>query len=98
MLHIQSHGQVGGSHTRLGIPGYMKTFTEASNIFQFAQCFCMRSVTDRQSQRDAFWSESYVVHRGNLNFFAEGDDEEKLFGFNPNDSLPAEFESIDMFQ
>ena len=98
LSHIQSHGQVGGSRTRPGIPGYVKTFTEASNIFQFAPCFCVQSVTEGQSQRVAFWSESYIVHRGNLNLIAEGDEEKKLFGFNPNDSLPAEFESIDMFR
>ena len=98
MSHIQSHGQVSGSHTRPAIPGYIKTFTEESDIFQFAPCFCVRSTSEDQSQRDAFWSMSYAVHRSNLNLIAESAEEKQLFGFHQNDPLPAQFANIDMFQ
>ena len=54
LSHIQSHGQVSGSRTRPAIPSYIITFTEASNIYQFAPCFCVRSILEGQSQRNAF--------------------------------------------
>ena len=39
LSQIESDGQVGGKRSRAGIPGYVKTFKESSNIFQFAPCF-----------------------------------------------------------
>lgn len=97
LSQIESDGQVGGKRSRAGIPGYIKTFRESSNIFQFAPCFCVESIVDDQSLREAFWSGAYNVVRGNLIAIADGCDELTLFGFNPNEILPTEFEVKDLF-
>lgn len=75
----------------------MKRFSEASHILQFAQCFCVQSVLEGQSIRDAFWTDSYNICRENLNAIPEGSDEASLFGFNPNTLLPIQFQPKDFF-
>ena len=62
----------------------MRTFKEASNVFQFAPCFSIASLSEGQSLRDAFWGENYCVSRGNLSLLPEGSDRTTLFGYNPD--------------
>ena len=98
LSQIETNGQVKGKRSRAGIPGYVKTFKESSNIFQFAPCFCVESIVDGDTLRDAFWSDQYTVHRGNLTDLPDDSDEILLFGFDPTDLLPSEFGMIDLFQ
>ena len=98
LQEIESNGQVGGSRRGGGLPGYIKTFKEASNIFQFAPCFCVSSLSEGQSIREAFWSDNYRVSRGNLSQLPAGSDETTLFGFNLNIVIPVSFPLIDLFQ
>lgn len=97
LSQIESNSQVRGKRSRAGIPGYIKTFKESSNIFQFAPCFIVESVVDDQSLREAFWSGAYNVIRGNLMVIPVGSDEQTLFGFDPDDILPTEFGIKDLF-
>ena len=98
LSQIESHGQVRGKRSRAGIPGYVKTFRESSNIFQFAPCFCVQSITPGDSLREAFWNEQYTVHRGNLTDLPDDSDEKCLFGFDPTVILPSAFEMLNLFQ
>ena len=83
---------------RGGLPGFVKTFKEASNIFQFAPCFCIASLSEGQFLREAFWSDNYSVSRGNLSPPPEGSDETTSFGFNPNVVIPVQLQLLDLFQ
>lgn len=94
---VESIDQVDATPRQDGIPYYVKRFTQASNIYQYAPCFCVKSLFEESSIRDAFWSDSYGVDRGNLNTIPEGTDEVSLFGFDPNTLLPPELQPDDFF-
>lgn len=94
---VESNDQVDATPLQEGIPYYVKRFTQASNIYQYAPCFCVKSLFEESSIRDAFWSDSYGVDRGNLNPVPEGTDEVSLFGFDPNTLLPPELQPDDFF-
>jgi hypothetical protein len=98
LSQIESNGQVKGKRSRAGIPGYVKTFRESSNIFQFAPCFCVQSVVNDCSLREAFWNDEYTVHRGNLTDLPDDSDEKSLFGFDPTDIFPTGFATLDLFK
>ena len=73
-----------GAKSRTGIPGYLKTFRESSNIFQFAPCFVVESDSTESTVRESFWNNSYRLRRGNLRDIPLGERELDLFGFEPD--------------
>ena len=45
---------------------YTRNFYYATNIFQYAPCFVVRSKDSETTARDSFWLNNYDVFRGNL--------------------------------
>ena len=97
LAEIELKGQV-GKRMRNGLPGFAQQFRRASSIFQFAPCFVVHSTDIGITARDAFWSDSYEVYRGNLRTISADDDELSLFGFRPDDHLPVDIGLKDMFK
>ena len=89
--------QTTGSKSKTGIPGYIKTFRESSNIFQFAPCYVVESDTADSTVRESFWNNSFRVRRGNLRDVPVGEREVDLFGFDPNSVTSPDHELMDLF-
>ena len=97
LLQIENYGQVKGIRSRAGIPGYVKTFRESANVFQYAPCYVIEAAVSGETVRESFWSNSFLLRRGNLRPTPAGHSEISLFGFDPESVLPEGFTLMDLF-
>ena len=97
LLQIENNGQVKGKRSRAGIPGYVKTFRASANVFQYAPCYLIEAAIPGETVRDSFWSNSFLLRRGNLRQIPAGHSEISLFGFNPESILPEDHTLMDLF-
>ena len=97
LSQIESNGKVGIKRPGTGLPNYSITFQHASNIFQFAPCFIVSSLTQGESLRDALWNEDYSVCLGNIRPLPNSSTQTSLFGFDPSEYLPSDILTINLF-
>ena len=97
LLQIENYGQVKGKRSRAGIPGYAKTFRESANVFQYAPCYVIEAAVSGETVRESFWSNSFLLRRGNLRPTPAGHSEISLFGFDPESVLPEGSTLMDLF-
>ena len=97
LLQLENNGQVKGKRSRAGIPGYVKTFRASANVFQYAPCYVIEAAIPGETVRDSFWSDNFLLQRGNLRQIPAGHSEISLFGFNPESILPQGHTLMDIF-
>ena len=97
LSQIETNGKVGLKRPGTGLPNYSTTFQHASNLFQFAPCFVISSLTQGNSLRDAFWNGDYSVCLGNIRSLPNSSTQTSLFGFDPSEYLPSDILILDLF-